>query len=428
MTNRRLRARDLIPTSPMALEKSSNGSATTADSPCETSTKSKLTWSAAGAAISAGLIFGWFVQKSNVYIPDVIFRQMKMEQFTMMKIFLSATATGQIWLTLVSLLKRNRYDEAVNAFTTCPSKGFLSISLGAIILGSGMAVCGACPGTVTVQIGTGLHYAGVVLAGGFVGVLLYIILEPFLSYKLDPIGRLGKQKQNLTTWFDVPVWKLAFPISLCLIAIVVVLEIFLPYKHDYPYPQSYCKSTSNCTTSEYVQTIRVLSDPTWPPYVSGIAVGSIQLIIVAAMKDTMGSSTGWTSLIAGLIYVTIPKIARKSTYIMNSKDGLANVWQIFFYMGAIVAAAFAALSSNLLINPSPPIESFNPVRSFFGGVMILFGSRLASGCTSGHGISGLALLNTMSFVAVPFMFVGGIFTAFAMDGFHYHGNYFSVPN
>ena len=40
------------------------------------------------------------------------------------------------------------------------------------------------------------------------------------------------------------------------------------------------------------------------------------------------------------------------------------------------------------------------------------GSRVASGCTSGHGLSGMALMSTLSVFAVPFMFAGGIVTAF----------------
>jgi uncharacterized membrane protein YedE/YeeE len=46
--------------------------------------------------------------------------------------------------------------------------------------------------------------------------------------------------------------------------------------------------------------------------------------------------------------------------------------------------------------------------AFLGGAMMLFGARLASGCTSGHGLSGLGLLSVTSFVAVPAMFAGGI--------------------
>jgi hypothetical protein len=49
--------------------------------------------------------------------------------------------------------------------------------------------------------------------------------------------------------------------------------------------------------------------------------------------------------------------------------------------------------------------------AFFGGFLMLFGARIADGCTSGHGISGMAQLAVGSTVAVAAMFVGGIATA-----------------
>ena len=42
---------------------------------------------------------------------------------------------------------------------------------------------------------------------------------------------------------------------------------------------------------------------------------------------------------------------------------------------------------------------------------MLFGARLADGCTSGHGLSGTAQLAIGSIVAVAAMFAGGIATA-----------------
>ena len=47
------------------------------------------------------------------------------------------------------------------------------------------------------------------------------------------------------------------------------------------------------------------------------------------------------------------------------------------------------------------------IRAVLGGTIMLFGSRLAGGCTSGHGISGMSLLSVSSFVSVAAMFAGG---------------------
>jgi uncharacterized membrane protein YedE/YeeE len=49
--------------------------------------------------------------------------------------------------------------------------------------------------------------------------------------------------------------------------------------------------------------------------------------------------------------------------------------------------------------------------AFGAGFLMLFGARIADGCTSGHGLSGMAQLAVGSTVAVAAMFAGGIATA-----------------
>lgn len=51
-------------------------------------------------------------------------------------------------------------------------------------------------------------------------------------------------------------------------------------------------------------------------------------------------------------------------------------------------------------------------RAILGGVSMVFGARMAGGCTSGHGISGMSTLSVSSIVTVASIFAGGIgFTA-----------------
>ena len=49
--------------------------------------------------------------------------------------------------------------------------------------------------------------------------------------------------------------------------------------------------------------------------------------------------------------------------------------------------------------------------TFVAGFIMLFGARIADGCTTGHGLSGIAQLAVGSFIAVGAMFAGGIATA-----------------
>lgn len=51
------------------------------------------------------------------------------------------------------------------------------------------------------------------------------------------------------------------------------------------------------------------------------------------------------------------------------------------------------------------------VVMFAGGVLVGFGTRYASGCTSGHAITGLSTLQPQSLLAVLGIFAGELLSA-----------------
>jgi hypothetical protein len=51
----------------------------------------------------------------------------------------------------------------------------------------------------------------------------------------------------------------------------------------------------------------------------------------------------------------------------------------------------------------------------FGGIMVGFGTQMAGGCTSGHGLSGCARLIPASIVATIVFFISGIFLSMLME-------------
>ncbi|MEZ5325145.1 MAG: YeeE/YedE thiosulfate transporter family protein [Verrucomicrobiales bacterium] len=93
------------------------------------------------------------------------------------------------------------------------------------------------------------------------------------------------------------------------------------------------------------------------------------------------------------------------------KVGLA-----FTGLGAFISAYFG---KDLSLEPVPSVwEEYHGtsvgkrmVAAFFGGAILLYGARMAGGCTSGHGISGTMQLALSSWVFFPVMFVTGIITA-----------------
>ena len=84
------------------------------------------------------------------------------------------------------------------------------------------------------------------------------------------------------------------------------------------------------------------------------------------------------------------------------------LWRVLFLLGLPLGAAlFAALAGGL---PAPR-PSPGAAWLIGAGLLVGFGTALAGGCTSGHGISGMAQLSAGSTLAVAAMFAGGILTA-----------------
>ena len=85
-----------------------------------------------------------------------------------------------------------------------------------------------------------------------------------------------------------------------------------------------------------------------------------------------------------------------------------NNWAIMFVAGLAFGAAGYHLVS------SAPIPAFNvPLPLILaGGFLVGFGTKLGSGCTSGHGICGIGRLSMRSIVATVTFMSFGILTVF----------------
>lgn len=82
-------------------------------------------------------------------------------------------------------------------------------------------------------------------------------------------------------------------------------------------------------------------------------------------------------------------------------------WRLYFAGGVIIGA----LIYTLTVSPDGFWVTSVPIWKLgLGGFLVGFGTRLSRGCTSGHGISGLASLSVTSLYAV-ITFIGvGIIT------------------
>jgi uncharacterized membrane protein YedE/YeeE len=80
-------------------------------------------------------------------------------------------------------------------------------------------------------------------------------------------------------------------------------------------------------------------------------------------------------------------------------------WRVAFIVGLIAAPLAAALAGYPVAMPQMP-GSFITIA--VGGLLVGFGTRLGSGCTSGHGICGIARLSPRSIAATIVFMVAAI--------------------
>ena len=125
---------------------------------------------------------------------------------------------------------------------------------------------------------------------------------------------------------------------------------------------------------------------------SALAGGGLIGISVALLILLNGRVAGITGVIGGLFKPT--------------KDDAA--WRIAFTFGLIIAPIIWLLFGKL---PEITIDA-NYGLLVVAGLVVGFGARLGSGCTSGHGVCGISRLSPRSIVAT-FAFMGtGFLTVF----------------
>lgn len=169
-----------------------------------------------------GIVFGFALEKSRVFEPGVIVGQMQLRNFIMLKVFLTAVATGAVVLAVLNGF----------GFVKLAPKATLYAAdiAGGLILGMGIALAGACPGTVLAQVGAGYRDTIVTLIGGLVGAVAYSYAEPALS---KTVFGASSGKLVLNQIFGVPYWIGALVLAACCVAIVVLLERMFPTGKEY---------------------------------------------------------------------------------------------------------------------------------------------------------------------------------------------------
>jgi uncharacterized protein len=171
--------------------------------------------------LAMGAVFGVALEKSRVFEPGAIISQMQLRTFLMLKIFLSAVITGLIILAV---------GNGVWGLEMYPKVLVWQADVaGGLLLGAGISLAGACPGTVFAQIGVGYRDAWFTVAGGILGAMVFGYLEtalrPFLL-------SAGPGKITLDQLTHVPFWLLAPAVAALLAVLLLVLERLRPWRGE----------------------------------------------------------------------------------------------------------------------------------------------------------------------------------------------------
>ncbi len=157
----------------------------------------------------------------------------------------------------------------------------------------------------------------------------------------------------------------------------------------------------------------------WNPYLVGAGIGILSWLAFLLVDKPVGMSTevskfsGW----AASIFVGWDSVTNNAYWAGKTPAfGYSTVFLLFTGLGAFISAYFG---KDLSFEPVPSVwEKYQgpgvakrQVAAFLGGAILLYGARMAGGCTSGHGISGTMQLALSSWVFFPVMFVTGIITA-----------------
>ena len=102
-------------------------------------------------------------------------------------------------------------------------------------------------------------------------------------------------------------------------------------------------------------------------------------------------------------------LAARATGITSS--GAPRPLSIAFVIGLPLGAALIALLSG------PVVAHFDQgvFALIIGGLLVGFGTRLGSGCTSGHGVCGVSRLSPRSLIATATFMVAGFATVAVMN-------------
>lgn len=251
--------------------------------------------------------------------------------------------------------------------------------IGGFILGGGMALSGACPGTALVQIATGTSSSILVLGGAVLGGMLWsrfghcAKVKPSASSAVSSTKTCPSAEESLTVYGSGTTTELRAVIVYELLCLAMIIS-------------------ASYLTLHSVESSRL------NPIVGGLAIGAAQAVSLIFTGSPIGVSTAYENIGECVNRITGSSLSKGAPWPSMSP--------IIFILGMLGGSW--GLTKALGIKVLAETVHVSWARAFIGGIALVIGARTAGGCTSGHGISGMSTLAKSSFVTVGAMFAGGI--------------------
>lgn len=165
-------------------------------------------------------------------------------------------------------------------------------------------------------------------------------------------------------------------------------------------------------------------DGGWNPYLAGALLGLLAIASVFATTQLLGKSS---YLGASTTFVRAAGILERTVaadHVLSNeyytKTKVRVDWQFMLVLGIVLGAFISSkMDKSFRLESVPSVweKRFGPsigkraAGAIVGGIIAMIGARLASGCPSGHGLSGMMQLSVSSFVALAMFFGVGVLVA-----------------
>lgn len=170
-----------------------------------------------------GFVFGVLLHKGGVTRFDVIVNQLRLRDFTVLKVMLTAILVGGVGIYALNA-------GGAASFHLKPTL-LGPILIGGGIFGIGMALLGYCPGTAVGSVGSGSIHGLVGVIGMLAGAAAYAEAYPYIK-EWGVFAWLDKGNLTFPKLLEIDQWLLWALIGGGTILLFLILEIIAPGKKD----------------------------------------------------------------------------------------------------------------------------------------------------------------------------------------------------